>query len=124
MTGPIGGRSARAGSRIDLLIDLMAKLPGLGPRSARRLVLHLMQRRESQMRPLADALAATADSIRDCSTCGNLDMEDPCGLCRDQRRDPTVICVVEDVSDLWALERAAVFRGTYHVLGGTLSAIR
>ncbi|GER05802.1 hypothetical protein JCM17843_01120 [Kordiimonadales bacterium JCM 17843] len=107
---------------IDGLIALLAKLPGLGPRSARRAVLQLIKKRESLMQPLARALAEVADSIRICSTCGNVDVQDPCAICRDPKRDAGLICVVEDVSDLWALDRAGLFRGRYHVLGGTLSA--
>ena len=108
---------------IERLIGLLAKLPGLGPRSARRAVLHLIKRRESLAQPLAKALAETLDNIKTCSRCGNLDSQDPCALCRDPKRDGSVICVVEDVADLWALERSAAFRGHYHVLGGTLSAL-
>ncbi|HWK44843.1 MAG TPA: recombination mediator RecR [Stellaceae bacterium] len=108
---------------IDHLIQLLAKLPGLGPRSARRAVLHLLRRREALMGPLAEAMAETAATIRTCSVCGNLDTADPCPICRDPRRDPTLLCVVEDVADLWALERTGSFKGRYHVLGGTLSAL-
>ena len=108
---------------IERLIGLLAKLPGLGPRSARRAVLHLVKRRESLAQPLAKAMAETLDNIKTCSRCGNLDSQDPCALCRDFKRDGSVICVVEDVADLWALERSAAFRGHYHVLGGTLSAL-
>ena len=108
---------------IERLIGLLAKLPGLGPRSARRAVLHLVKRRESLAQPLAKAMAETLDNIKTCSRCGNLDSQDPCALCRDPKRDGSVICVVEDVADLWALERSAAFRGYYHVLGGTLSAL-
>lgn len=108
---------------IDRLIQLLAKLPGLGPRSARRAALHLVKRRESLMEPLAAALAETAQRIRPCSACGNLDTLDPCAICRDPRRDPALVCVVEDVADLWAVERSAAFDGRYHVLGGTLSAL-
>ncbi|MBP5856328.1 recombination protein RecR [Marivibrio halodurans] len=108
---------------IDRLIQLLARLPGLGPRSARRAALDLVRKRESLMRPLATALAEAADAIRTCSTCGNLDTADPCHICTDERRDPTLICVVEQVGDLWALERAAGFKGRYHVLGGVLSAL-
>ena len=108
---------------IERLIGLLAKLPGLGPRSARRAVLHLVKRRESLGTPLAKAMAETLDNIKTCSRCGNLDSQDPCALCRDPKRDGSVICVVEDVADLWALERSAAFRGHYHVLGGTLSAL-
>ena len=108
---------------IERLIGLLAKLPGLGPRSARRAVLHLVKRRESLAQPLAKAMAETLDNIKTCSRCGNLDSQDPCALCRNPKRDGSVICGVEDVADLWALERSAAFRGHYHVLGGTLSAL-
>ena len=108
---------------IERLIELLAKLPGLGPRSARRAVLHLVKRRESLGTPLTKAMAETLDNIKTCSRCGNLDSQDPCALCRDPKRDGSVICVIEDVADLWALERSAAFRGHYHVLGGTLSAL-
>jgi len=110
-------------SELDTLIGLLAKLPGLGPRSARRAALHLIKRRESVMEPLAAALRAAATAIRPCPLCGNLDTVEPCAICRDPTRDPQAICVVEDLADLWALERTAAFRGRYHVLGGTLSAL-
>ena len=110
-------------SELDTLIGLLAKLPGLGPRSARRAALHLIKRRESIMEPLATALRDAAAAIRTCSVCGNLDTVEPCAICRDSRRDAAIICVVEDLADLWALERTAAFRGHYHVLGGTLSAL-
>jgi recombination protein RecR len=110
-------------TEIDQLIQLLAKLPGLGPRSARRAALHLVKRREALMAPLAQALAAVAERVRPCTLCGNLDTVDPCGLCRDTRRDPALVCVVTDVADLWAIERTGSFRGRYHVLGGTLSAL-
>ncbi len=110
-------------AEIEHLISLLAKLPGLGPRSARRAVLHLIKRRESLAQPLARALGDVLAAIRTCSSCGNLDAQDPCSLCADDRRDKTLICVVEDVADLWALERAVTFKGQYHVLGGTLSAL-
>jgi len=112
-----------ADSALERLIQLMAKLPGLGPRSARRAVLQLMKRRETLLLPLADAMAAAAAEIRQCSTCGSLDASDPCGICRDEERDRRLLCVVTDIADLWALERAAFFRGRYHVLSGTLSAL-
>jgi recombination protein RecR len=112
-----------APTQLDNLIQLLAKLPGLGPRSARRAALFLIKRRESLMEPLALALADAARAVKPCSTCGNLDTVDPCALCRDPRRDAGTICVVEDVADLWAIERAHVFKGRYHVLGGTLSAL-
>jgi recombination protein RecR len=110
-------------SELDTLIQLLAKLPGLGPRSARRAALHLMKRREGLLEPLAAALAQAAEAIRTCSVCGNLDTVEPCAICCDPERDAAAICVVEDVSDLWALERTGAFRGRYHVLGGTLSAL-
>ena len=108
---------------LDRLIQLLARLPGLGPRSARRAVLHLMKKRESLMLPLAEAMAKAAETVTLCSTCGNLDSQDPCAVCRDPRRDPKLLCVVEEVADLWALERSGAFKGGYQVLGGTLSAI-
>jgi recombination protein RecR len=110
-------------SELDTLIQLLARLPGLGPRSARRAALYLLKRREQVMQPLAAALAAAAAAIRPCSTCGNLDTSDPCAICRDPKRDAAAICVVEDLADLWALERTGAFAGRYHVLGGTLSAL-
>ncbi|MEA2755350.1 MAG: recombination protein RecR [Aliidongia sp.] len=112
-----------AGGEIERLIGLLAKLPGLGPRSARRAVLHLLKRREALMLPIADSLHAVAASILHCSVCGNLDTADPCAICTDPRRDAGLICVVEDVADLWAIERTASFPGRYHVLGGILSAL-
>ena len=108
---------------IENLIALLAKLPGLGPRSARRAVLHLIKRRESLAQPLTKALSDAIDNVKTCSVCGNLDTLDPCPLCTDPKRDAGLICVVEDVADLWALERAKVFQGRYHVLGGVLSAL-
>ncbi|ABC24265.1 recombination mediator RecR [Rhodospirillum rubrum] len=108
---------------IDRLIGLLARLPGLGPRSARRAALHLLKRRESLMDPLMEALGAVAASVRLCPVCGTLDTRAPCSICADPRRDGTLICVVRDVADLWALERGGVFSGRYHVLGGLLSAI-
>lgn len=112
-----------AAGDIDRLIQLLARLPGLGPRSARRAALYLLQRRESLLQPLASALTRAAESIVDCSICGNLDTSDPCPICRDTGRDRSTICVVEEVGDLWALERSGAFKGRYHVLGGTLSAL-
>jgi recombination protein RecR len=108
---------------IDRLIKLLARLPGLGPRSARRAALSLLKKRESLMEPLAQALAAAASSIKACSQCGNLDDIDPCLICQDEKRDNSLICIVEDVADLWALERTGSFKGRYHVLGGVLSAL-
>ncbi|KAF0229425.1 MAG: hypothetical protein FD175_1763 [Beijerinckiaceae bacterium] len=110
-----------AGPEIERLIQLLARLPGLGPRSARRAVLHLMRKREELLSPLADAMRVAADRIVTCTTCGNLDTADPCTLCRDPRRDTSIIVVVESVGDLWALERAGAIRAAYHVLGATLS---
>jgi recombination protein RecR len=110
-------------SELEALIRLLARLPGLGPRSARRAALHLIKRRESLLEPLAAAMAKAAQSIRPCPACGNLDTAEPCAICRDPERDETAICVVEDLADLWALERTGAFRGRYHVLGGTLSAL-
>ncbi len=112
-----------SGPEIERLIQLLGKLPGLGPRSARRAALHLFKKRESLMQPLMAAMTDAAEHVRVCGTCGNLDTSDPCAICTDGRRDKATICVVEDVADLWALERAAVFRGQYHVLGGVLSAL-
>ena len=111
------------GPEIETLIGLLARLPGMGPRSARRAALKMLQQPEARMLPLAAALAEAARSVKPCRLCGNLDSRDPCAICTDPRRDRALICVVEGVGDLWALERAAVFRGLYHVLGGTLSAL-
>jgi recombination protein RecR len=111
------------GPEVDKLISLMSRLPGLGPRSARRAVLKMLQQPEARMLPLAAALTDAARAVRPCSVCGNLDSRDPCSICSDPHRDRSVICVVEAVGDLWALERAAVHQGLYHVLGGTLSAL-
>jgi recombination protein RecR len=111
------------GPEIERLIQLLGRLPGLGPRSARRVALHLLKKREVLMQPLSTALADAARTIRPCTSCGNLDTVDPCSICADTRRDPGLICVVEDVGDLWAMERARIFSGLYHVLGGTLSAL-
>jgi recombination protein RecR len=111
------------GPELDALIQIFARLPGLGQRSARRIVLRLLQSPETRMVPLARALADAARAVRSCSVCGNLDSRDPCSICSDGERDRGIICVVEGVGDLWALERARVFQGLYHVLGGTLSAL-
>src|SRR5690606_34439360 len=102
---------------------LLARMPGLGPRSARRAALHLIKKREQLMRPLAAALSEAAEKIVVCRECGNLDTMTPCTICRDERRDASLICVVEEIGDLWALERAGVINGRYHVLGGTLSPL-
>ncbi len=114
---------AAAGPEIERLIQLLARLPGLGPRSARRAALHLVKKKEQLLDPLAAALAETRDTILTCKVCGNIDTQSPCTLCQDTTRDPSLICVVEEVGDLWALERAAVVNGRYHVLGGTLSPL-
>lgn len=111
------------GPELDRLMTLLARLPGLGPRSARRVVLHLIRRRESLLLPLADALQQAAAALTPCSVCGNVDTRDPCQICQDDKRDKGVLCVVADVGDLWALERTSAYRGLYHVLGGTLSAL-
>lgn len=110
-------------SEIEHLIALMAKLPGMGPRSARRAVLHLIRKRTLLLTPLAESLNQVASSSRECLNCGNVGTQDICGICSDERRANGEICVVETVSDLWAMERAASFKGRYHVLGGTLSAL-
>ncbi len=112
-----------AGPEIERLIQLLARLPGLGPRSARRAALQMLQKRDTVMKPLAEALGEAAEKIKACSICGNLDVTDPCAVCSEPRRDDSVICVVETVGDLWALERAGAFKGRYHVLGGVLSAL-
>ncbi len=112
-----------AGAEIENLVKLLARLPGLGPRSARRAVLQMMRRRDTLLDPLSDALRVAQEKIVTCETCGNIDTLSPCTICADPRRDETVLCVVEDVGDLWALERAQAVRGRYHVLGGTLSAL-
>lgn len=108
---------------IDALIELMAKLPGLGPRSARRAVLHLIRKRALMLTPLADLMQSVAATARECLNCGNIGTSDICDICTDDKRATGEICVVEDVADLWAMERANVFKGRYHVLGGTLSAL-
>ncbi|MDF2781652.1 MAG: RecR protein [Geminicoccaceae bacterium] len=112
-----------AARALDDLIQLLARLPGLGPRSARRAALHLLKQRETLMQRLALALANAAREVRKCAVCGNLDDADPCWICADAERDGRLICVVEEVDDLWALERSGLFKGRYHVLGGSLSAL-
>jgi len=112
-----------ASQEIDALAGALSKLPGLGPRSARRVVLHLMKKRESVMQPLLKALENVDERLVNCGTCGNIDTVNPCGICADPRRDTKSICVVEDVSDLWALDKSRLFPGKYHVLGGKLSAL-
>lgn len=114
---------AVTGPEIERLIALLAKLPGLGPRSARRAVLQLIKKKETLLLPLAAAMADAAEKARICSACGNVDTQDPCAICTDPTRDPAVLCVVEEVGDLWALERAGAHKGRYHVLGGVLSAL-
>jgi recombination protein RecR len=119
------GQEARimASQEIEALSQALARLPGLGPRSARRAVLHLMKRRETTLQPLLTALQTVADRLSTCSVCGNVDTSDPCSICRDPRRDDKALCVVEEVADLWALDRSRLFPGRYHVLGGRLSAL-
>jgi len=108
---------------IERLIQIMGRLPGLGPRSARRAVLHLMKKREALLQPLIASLDDVHRNVKTCSICGNLDAADPCAVCRDSSRDAATLCVVADVGDLWALERIATYKGRYHVLGGVLSAL-
>ena len=115
--------AASAGPEIERLIALLGKLPGLGPRSARRAALALLKRKDQLLTPLASALADAGAKVRACSTCGALDTSDPCQVCGDASRDGAILCVVEEVGALWALERAGAFRGRYHVLGGLLSAL-
>jgi len=112
-----------ASQEIEALASALARLPGLGPRSARRAVLWLVKRRETALGQLLDALAAVQDTLVECTTCGNVDTRNPCSICADPRRDQKALCVVEDVADLWALDRARLFTGRYHVLGGRLSAL-
>ena len=114
---------AVAGPEIERLIQLLARLPGLGPRSARRAALHLIKKREQLLAPLSEALRVASERIVVCSSCGNVDTADPCTICRDPRRDMTILVVVEDVSDLWALERSGAVNALYHVLGGVLSPL-
>jgi recombination protein RecR len=115
--------AASAGPEIERLIALLAKLPGMGPRSARRAALALLKKREQLLSPLAQAMADAAARVKTCSTCGSLDTSDPCAICADNSRDAGLICVVEEVGALWAVERGQSFRGRYHVLGGLLSAL-
>src|SRR5215213_10824549 len=112
-----------ASQEIEALSQALARLPGLGPRSARRAVLHLMKKRETALQPLLSALQSVSEKLSTCSTCGNVDTADPCSICRDPRRDDKSLCVVEEVADLWALDRSRLFPGRYHVLGGRLSAL-
>jgi recombination protein RecR len=115
--------AASAGPEIERLIALLSKLPGLGPRSARRAALALMKRRDQLLGPLSEALADARDRVKTCSTCGTLDTTDPCAICADTARDPSQLLVVEEVGALWAMERGGAFKGRYHVLGGLLSAL-
>lgn len=115
--------AAMASPEIEALTQALAKLPGLGPRSARRAVLHLLKKRETALEPLRAALEAVGDRLTTCGTCGNVDTTDPCGICADPRRDARSLCVVEEVADLWALDRSRLFPGRFHVLGGRLSAL-
>ncbi|MCH2546281.1 MAG: recombination mediator RecR [Alphaproteobacteria bacterium] len=110
-------------SDIDALIKQFSKLPGIGPRSARRMVLQMIRQPERYLMPLIEVLQRTAESVVTCTTCGNVDTVNPCHICSDERRDPALLCVVEELADLWAMERSNTYRGRYHVLGGTLSAI-
>lgn len=112
-----------ASQEIEALTSALSRLPGLGPRSARRAVLWLLKRRETALLQLLEALTAVRDTLVECQTCGNIDTSNPCGICADPRRDPRSLCVVEDVADLWALDRARLFAGRFHVLGGRLSAL-
>ena len=112
-----------ASQEIETLVQALARLPGLGPRSARRAVLHMLKRRETSLAPLVRALQAVEASLVTCSTCGNIDTSDPCSICTDARRDARLLCVVEEVADLWALDRSRLFPGHFHVLGGRLSAL-
>jgi len=112
-----------ASPEIDALTQVLARLPGLGPRSARRAVLHLLKKREAAMEPLLRALEAVNAKLTSCHICGNIDTSDPCGICSDPRRDARMLCVVEEIPDLWALDRSRLFPGRYHVLGGRLSAL-
>jgi recombination protein RecR len=123
MTCEWGYIPAMASPEIDALTQALARLPGLGPRSARRAVLHLLKKREATMAPLLCALEAVNERLAVCAACGNVDTTDPCGVCADPRRDGRLLCVVEEVSDLWALDRSRLFPGRFHVLGGRLSAL-
>jgi recombination protein RecR len=116
-------KRATASPEIERLVALLAKLPGLGPRSARRAALHLLKKRDALMQPLGQALAEAAEKVKACRICGNLDTQDPCSVCADSARDQNTLCVVVEVSDLWALERSGAYSGQYHVLGGVLSAL-
>lgn len=122
----IGGYSYvlfMASSELEALTQALSRLPGLGPRSARRAVLHLIKKRDGVMEPLLTALAEVSEKLSTCSICGNVDTSDPCGICKDTKRDDRLLCVVEEVSDLWALDKSRLFPGRFHVLGGRLSAL-
>ena len=123
MTGKGSYIAPMASPEIDALTQALARLPGLGPRSARRAVLHLLKKREAAMAPLLRALERVNEALATCSVCGNVDTIDPCSICADPRRDMRLLCVVEEVSDLWALDRSRLFPGRFHVLGGRLSAL-
>ena len=112
-----------ASQEIDALTQALSRLPGLGPRSARRVVLHLIKKRDTSLEPLLTALAEVGEKLTECSVCGNVDTKDPCSVCSDPRRDESMLCVVEEVADLWALDKSRLFPGRYHVLGGRLSAL-
>lgn len=116
-------KTSSKNNELDHLINLLGKVPGLGPRSARRAALQLIKKKDSLMKPLSSALADVAENVHPCAICGNLDIENPCHICESPKRDRSIICVIEDVSDLWALDRAGSYRGLYHVIGGTLSAL-
>lgn len=116
-------KTSSKNNELDHLINLLGKVPGLGPRSARRAALQLIKKKDSLMKPLSSALADVAENVHPCATCGNLDIENPCHICESPKRDRSIICVIEDVADLWALDRAGSYRGLYHVIGGTLSAL-
>jgi recombination protein RecR len=118
-----GARTPTASPEIEKLIEMLGKVPGLGPRSARRAALQLLKKRDQVMRPLAEALTEAADRVAACSECGALDTMDPCAICSAPGRDDALLCVVAEVGDVWALERAGAFKGRYHVLGGVLSAL-
>lgn len=115
--------SSPAGPELDHLLKLIARLPGLGPRSAKRVALHLLRRRDTLMEPLAEALSAAAQHVTACEICGNWDSRNPCGICQDETRDAGLICVVQDVADVWAFERSGAHQGRYHVLGGVISPL-
>lgn len=120
---PLSNTNIMTASHIDLLIQQFAKLPGIGPRSARRIVLQLIRKKDQLMLPLIQVMQESVNAIVTCDVCGNLDTTNPCSICRDERRDDSVLCVVEDLADLWAIERSRMYKGRYHILGGTLSAI-